>query len=45
MKFYEKTEPHIIHITTHDAVMAARNALNNGIFLFNFIFKTYFSNI
>lgn len=38
MKFYEKTESDIIYVTTHDAVMTARNALNNGIFLSLFIF-------
>jgi len=30
MKFYEKTEFHIIYMTTHDAVICATNALNNG---------------
>ncbi|CAF1523419.1 unnamed protein product, partial [Adineta steineri] len=30
MKFYEKTEFHIIYVTTHDAVMSAVKALNNG---------------
>ena len=29
MKFYEKTEFHIIYVTTHDAVVSALNALNN----------------
>ncbi|CAF4306952.1 unnamed protein product, partial [Adineta steineri] len=30
MKFYEKTEFHIIYVTTHDAVTAARNQLNRA---------------
>ncbi|CAF1253318.1 unnamed protein product [Adineta steineri] len=30
MKFYEKTEFHIIYVTTHDAVMSAVKALNDG---------------
>ncbi|CAF1291273.1 unnamed protein product [Adineta steineri] len=31
MKFYEKTEFHIIYVTTHDAVMSAVKALNDGL--------------
>jgi len=42
MKFYEKTESHIIYVTTYDAVMAARNVLNNGILLSYLVFKIYF---
>ena len=30
MKFYEKTANDILYVTTHNAVMAARNALNDG---------------
>lgn len=30
MKFYEETEFHIIYVTTHDAVNAARDALHDG---------------
>ncbi|CAF1961203.1 unnamed protein product [Rotaria magnacalcarata] len=30
MKFYEKTELYIIYVTTHNAVMGARNALNSA---------------
>ena len=30
MKFYGKTEFYIIYVTTHNAVIAARNALNLG---------------
>jgi hypothetical protein len=32
MKFYEQTESHIIYVTTHDAVIAARDALRAGNF-------------
>lgn len=40
MKFYQKTESHIIYVTTYDAVIAARNALNNGILpFFSFFFN------
>jgi hypothetical protein len=39
MKFYDNTESGTIYITTHDAVMVARNALNNGIFQFLFKYK------
>ena len=31
MKFYEQTESHIIYVTTHDAVMAALQALHQGL--------------
>jgi hypothetical protein len=30
MKFYDETESQIIYVTTHDAVIAARNALRTG---------------
>ena len=30
MKFYDQTESQIIYVTTHDAVVAARNALRTG---------------
>ncbi len=45
MKFYENTESDTVYVTTHDAVMAARNALNDGIFLSFLDFKCYFLSI
>ncbi|CAF3556212.1 unnamed protein product [Rotaria sordida] len=39
MKFYEQTESDTVYVTTHSAVMAARNALNNGMNSINFIKK------
>jgi hypothetical protein len=44
MKFYEKTEPGVIYVTTHDAVLAARNALYSGIsFLFSYKTLIFFA--
>ena len=31
MEFYEKTESRITYVTTHDAVVDARNTMNTGI--------------
>ena len=31
MKFYEKAANDVVYVTTHSAVMAAQNAINNGI--------------
>ena len=36
MKFYDKTESRITYVTTHDAVVDARNAMNTGIEFFSF---------